>query len=66
MVSISADAALYAAKLLTTSDVARRLDVATGTVVFWIRTGQLRALKWGQTWVTTEPDLQDFLRERDS
>ncbi len=48
-------------KLLTPTDVAKRLQVTERTVTMWLRKGHLRGFKIGKEWRISSDDLQAFL-----
>ena len=48
-------------KLLTSTDVANRLQVNKRTVTLWLRKGHLRGFKVGKEWRISPDDLQAFL-----
>ncbi len=45
-------------KLLTSTDVANRLQVNKRTVILWLRKGHLRGFKLGKEWRISPDDLQ--------
>lgn len=51
-------------KLLTTEQVAQLLQVHPFTVLKYIKTGKLQALKLGRVWRIRESDVERFLEER--
>lgn len=51
-------------RLLTTQDVADRLQVKERTVRDWIRSGELPAFDLGQGYRISEEDLEAFLEGR--
>ncbi len=48
-------------KLLTPTDVAKRLLMNERTVTMWLRMGHLRGFKIGKEWRIAPDDLQAFL-----
>ncbi len=50
-------------KLMTTPQVARRLQVNERTVTQWLRKGQLRGFKVGKEWRVSPRDLEVFLEQ---
>jgi excisionase family DNA binding protein len=48
-------------KMLTCKEVSVIMGVRPNVVSFWIRTGKLVARKYGNKWLITQDDLQDFL-----
>ncbi len=52
---------MYNKKLLTPTDVAKRLQVNERTVTMWLRKGHLRGFKIGKEWRVSPDDLQAFL-----
>ncbi len=51
-------------KLLTTEQVAELLQVHPFTVLKYIKTGKLKAIKLGRVWRIRESDVERFLEER--
>jgi excisionase family DNA binding protein len=51
-------------QMLTTAQVAEKLQVTQKTVVGWIQAGKLTAYKLGRLWRIRENDLEAFLEER--
>jgi excisionase family DNA binding protein len=51
-------------QMLTTAQVAKRLQVTQKTVVGWIQAGKLPAYKLGRLWRVKLGDLDAFLEER--
>lgn len=51
-------------EFLTTKQVAEKLNIAISTVTFYIRTGQLKAIKLGKGYRVTEENLENFIKER--
>jgi len=51
-------------KFLTVKDVCDLLKVTRGTVIRWIRTGELRAFKLGsgRSWRIRKIDFQKFIK----
>lgn len=49
--------------LLTVHEVADLLQMKEGTVRAWIRSNQLRAIKFGRDWRIARIDLEVFLNE---
>jgi excisionase family DNA binding protein len=49
--------------LLTVHETAEHLKVKESTIRAWIRTGKLRAIKFGREWRVTVKDLERFLNE---
>ncbi len=50
--------------MLTTAQVAERLQVTQKTVVGWIQAGKLTAYKLSRLWRIKESDLEAFLEAR--
>ena len=50
-------------KLMTTPQVARRLQVNERTVTQWLRKGNLRGFKIGKEWRVSARDLGDFVEQ---
>ena len=48
-------------KLLTPTDVAKRLQMKERTLTMWLRKGHLRGFKIGKEWRVSPDDLQAFL-----
>jgi excisionase family DNA binding protein len=48
-------------RLLTPSDVAKRLQMNERTVTQWLRMGHLRGFKIGKEWRVSEIDLEAFI-----
>lgn len=51
-------------KLLTTEQVAELLQVHPFTVLKYIKTGKLKAIKLGRVWRIRESNVERFLEER--
>jgi excisionase family DNA binding protein len=51
-------------QLLTTDQVANRLQVHRETVLRWVRNGELGASKIARKWRISEEDLSTFLDQR--
>lgn len=51
-------------KLLTTEQVAGILQVHPFTVLKYIKTGKIKAIKLGRVWRIRESDVEAFLEER--
>jgi excisionase family DNA binding protein len=51
-------------QMLTTAQVAERLQVTQKTVVGWIQAGKLTAYKLSRLWRVKESDLEAFLEAR--
>ncbi|MHB8598188.1 MAG: helix-turn-helix domain-containing protein [Ktedonobacteraceae bacterium] len=51
-------------KLLTSEQVADRLQVSSQTVYSWLRTGELPSVRIGRLWRVRPSDLEEFLRKR--
>lgn len=51
-------------QMLTTAQIAERLQVTQKTVVGWIQAGKLPAYKLSRLWRVKESDLQAFLEAR--
>jgi excisionase family DNA binding protein len=51
-------------EFLTVDEVAKELRVDRRTIMRWIRTGQLPAIKVGQTYRILKSEYQDFLKNR--
>ncbi len=51
-------------KLLTTEQVAGILQVHPFTVLKYIKTGKIKAIKLGRVWRIRESDVEGFLEER--
>lgn len=49
--------------LLTVHETAAQLKVKESTIRTWIRSGKLRAIKFGREWRVTIVDLERFLNE---
>ena len=51
-------------KFLTIDEICNFLKVKRGTVIRWIRAGQLRAFKpgGGRFWRVAQPDFQRFIK----
>ncbi len=49
--------------LLTVHETADQLKVKESTIRSWIRSGKLRAIKFGREWRVTVKDLERFLNE---
>lgn len=49
--------------LLTVHETAAQLKVRESTIRAWIRTGKLRAIKFGREWRVAVVDLEKFLNE---
>lgn len=49
---------------MTVNEAARRLEVHRNTILIWIKTRQLRAVKLGRKWRIMPEDLQTFLDKR--
>ena len=49
-------------KLLTPSDIAKRLQVTERTVTIWLRKSYLRGYKIGKEWRISAMDLEAFLQ----
>ena len=47
--------------LLTSSDVAERLQMNERTVTQWLRNGHLRGYKVGKEWRVSDVDLESFI-----
>lgn len=47
-------------KILTTDEVAAKMNVKRRTVQTWIADGKLKATKWGRDWIVTQSDLDAF------
>ncbi len=47
--------------LLTSSDVAERLQMNERTVTQWLRNGHLRGFKIGKEWRVSDADLDAFI-----
>jgi len=54
---------MYDKKLLTPTDVAKRLQVNERTVTQWLRKGHVRGFKIGKEWRVSEHDLEAFLEQ---
>lgn len=52
------------AQLLTTKEVAERLNLNASTITYYIRTKQLPAMKLGRSYQISETDLLEFLESR--
>ena len=52
-------------KILAVKEIGQRLGVSRGTVIYWIRTGRLKAFKLGggRLWRIRERDLRKFIRD---
>lgn len=50
--------------LLTTKEVANKLNLKASTITYYIRTKQLPAIKLGKSYQISEKDLADFLESR--
>jgi len=48
-------------EVLTPEQVAEKLQVAPGTVRYWLRSGQLPGIKVGKFWRVRPVDLETFL-----
>jgi excisionase family DNA binding protein len=46
---------------LTANEVAERLKVHPKTVLGWIRSGELKAVRVGKSWRLLEPDVLAFI-----
>lgn len=51
-------------KLLTVSEVAKRLRLTTASVTGYLRAGELRGAKMARVWRVEEEDLRIFLEGR--
>lgn len=51
-------------KYYTTEEVAELLKLHTRTVREYLKSGQLRGYKLGDTWRISEEDIQEFLEAR--
>lgn len=49
---------------MSVNDAARRLEVHRNTILIWIKTNQLRAVKLGRKWRIMPEDLKTFLDKR--
>lgn len=49
--------------LMTVHETAAQLRVKESTIRGWIRTGKLRAIKFGREWRVAVIDLERFLNE---
>ena len=50
--------------MLTTADIAAKLQVSEKLVRSWIRSGELRARKLGKAWRVSRAALDDFIETR--
>ena len=51
-------------KMLTTEEVAERLNMHMKTVQLWLRQGRIKGTKLGpRMWRVRESDLQDFIEQ---
>ena len=50
--------------LLSTNEIAEKYNVGLRTVLRWINRGQLRATKYGRTWMVERSDLENFTQPR--
>jgi excisionase family DNA binding protein len=55
--------AMLTRPLLTVHETAEQLKVKESTIRSWIRSGKLRAIKFGREWRVTVKDLERFLNE---
>jgi len=55
---------LVSDKLLTTEQVAELLQVHPFTVLKYIKSGKIKAIKLGRVWRMRESDVERFLEER--
>jgi len=51
-------------KYYTADEVAEMLKITTTTVLRWMQSKKLKAVKLGNTWRIYDEDLQKFLEER--
>lgn len=51
-------------KLMSATECARHLGVRPDTVLEWLRSGQLPALRLGSRWAVSPTDVDEFIRER--
>jgi excisionase family DNA binding protein len=51
-------------QLLTTRDVARRLQVREVTVRRWLRKGELRGIRIGRDWRISPEELERLLKDK--
>ena len=49
--------------LMTVHETAEQLKVKESTIRAWIRSGKLRAIKFGREWRVAVNDLETFLNE---
>lgn len=49
---------------MSVNDAARRLEVHRNTILIWIKTKELRAVKLGRKWRIMPEDLKTFLDKR--
>jgi excisionase family DNA binding protein len=53
-------------KLLTPEEVSEMVRISPATVRYWIRKGDMKAIKVGKKWMVREADLYDYLLQSEN